>query len=44
MVTTVQTYEQIALDEPDRQWELYRGVLRDKPATTYAHNQEMWDL
>jgi Uma2 family endonuclease len=31
-------YERLALAEPDRKWELYDGVLREKPGMTYAHN------
>jgi Uma2 family endonuclease len=44
MVTTQRTCEQIALDEPDRQWELYRGVLREKPAMSFGHNSAQRNL
>src|SRR5215208_5863144 len=33
-----ETYERLALAEPDRKWELRDGVLREKPAMTAAHN------
>jgi Uma2 family endonuclease len=35
---TAEAYERLALAEPDRKWELVDGVLREKPAMTYAHN------
>lgn len=31
-------YERLALDEPDRKWELWDGLLREKPGMTFAHN------
>jgi Uma2 family endonuclease len=33
------TYDEIALEEPDRRWELHRGQLREKPAMSVTHNQ-----
>jgi Uma2 family endonuclease len=33
-----ETYERLALAEPDRKWELRDGHLREKPAMTSAHN------
>ncbi|MGI8550772.1 MAG: Uma2 family endonuclease [Dehalococcoidia bacterium] len=37
---TEQTYEEIAMREPDEQWELHRGELRSKPTDmTFEHNQ-----
>lgn len=33
-----ETYQQLALSEPDRKWELRDGVLREKPAMTIDHN------
>src|SRR3954466_6513255 len=33
-----ETYERLALAEPDRKWELRDGVLREKPGMTAAHN------
>ena len=32
-----ETYERLALAEPDRKWELRDGVLREKPGMTAAH-------
>jgi Uma2 family endonuclease len=34
-----ETYERLALAEPDRKWELRDGVLREKPGMTSAHNE-----
>jgi len=31
-------YERTALAEPDRQWELHDGVLREKPGMTFGHS------
>jgi len=33
-----ETYERLALAEPDRKWELPDGHLREKPGMTSAHN------
>ena len=33
-----ETYERLALAEPDRKWELRDGILREKPGMTAAHN------
>ncbi len=33
-----QTYLRIAADDPDRQWELHRGRLREKPGMSVEHN------
>jgi Uma2 family endonuclease len=33
-----ETYERLALAEPDRKWELRDGRLREKPAMTSSHN------
>ena len=44
MATETQTqitsaaYERLALDEPDRKWELLEGHLREKPGMTAGHN------
>src|SRR5215218_7411123 len=35
---SAEAYEQRALAEPDRKWELRDGFLREKPAMTAAHN------
>jgi Uma2 family endonuclease len=34
-----EAYEQLALAEPDRKWELRNGYLRDKPGMTASHNE-----
>lgn len=31
------TYEEIALDDPKRKWESYRGELREKPPMSWEH-------
>lgn len=36
---TNEAYERLALAEPDRNWELWDGSLRDKPGMTHAHNR-----
>jgi Uma2 family endonuclease len=33
------TYRQLALEDPDGQWELYCGKLRQKPPMTASHGQ-----
>lgn len=35
------TYERVALRDPDRQWELHHGQLREKPAMSFEHNDVM---
>jgi len=37
MATAARTYEEIALAEIDRQWELYDGTLREKPRMSIGH-------
>ncbi len=44
MLVTVQTYEEIALGDPERQWELHRGVLREKPGMSVEHNHVQREL
>ena len=39
-----QDYRELALNDPDRKWELWDGHLREKPGMTYAHNQVAYDL
>lgn len=34
-----QTFEQFALSDPDRKWEMHGGRLREKPGMTWAHGQ-----
>lgn len=41
MPITMQSFESIALEDPERNWELYRGQLREKPATSVSHNRTM---
>src|SRR5579885_1335590 len=38
MTVSVKTYEQVALEDSDEQWELICGRLRAKPPMTFAHN------
>jgi Uma2 family endonuclease len=33
-------YVALALAQPDRKWELYRGCLREKPGMSMEHNRE----
>ncbi len=33
-----EAYQRLALAEPDRKWELWNGIPREKPSTTAAHN------
>lgn len=35
------TYERVALRDPDGHWELHRGQLREKPGTSFEHNDVM---
>ncbi len=44
MSATERTYEQIALDNPDRQWELHHGLLQEKPAMSFGHNRVLRKL
>ena len=37
-------YERLALDEPDRKWELWDGHPRQKPGMTFAHNEVAAEL
>ena len=39
MPVSAATYERLALEDPEGQWELHRGRLREKPGMTFAHNQ-----
>ncbi|MHB8576986.1 MAG: Uma2 family endonuclease [Dehalococcoidia bacterium] len=38
MSVSIQTYEQVALEDDDEQWELVCGRLRKKPGMTLEHN------
>ena len=44
MSVSEQTYERVALEDPEGHWELDCGRLRSKPAMTYAHNRTTSDL
>ena len=44
MVVTTRSFEQIALAEPERQWELHHGQLREKPSLSSNHNWLMVEL
>ena len=44
MVISVTTYEQLALEDEDGQWELVCGRLRQKPGMTAQHNELMRTL
>lgn len=39
-----ETYERIALGDPDRAWELHEGRLREKPAMSWEHNEIVTEL
>lgn len=39
-----EAYERLALDEPDRKWELWDGQPREKPGMTYPHNRAAAEL
>ena len=39
-----ETYERLALAEPDRKWELWDGQPREKPGMTYPHNRATAEL
>jgi len=34
-----ESYLRLALEEPDRRWELHDGRLREKPGMSFAHNR-----
>jgi len=38
MPVTVQTFHRIMLEDPEGQWELHDGQLREKPPMSYRHN------
>lgn len=44
MSVTEQTYEQLALSDPDRRWELHQGQPREKPAMSFGHNRTLHRL
>jgi Uma2 family endonuclease len=44
MPVTVQTFEQLALEDSETKWELVCGKLREKPGMTQEHNEVAWWL
>jgi Uma2 family endonuclease len=44
MTVTAETYERLALEDPDGKWELVCGRLRQKPPMTHAHNSAEFEL
>lgn len=44
MTVTERTYEQVALEDLAGQWELHRGVLREKPPMSAGHNYALREL
>lgn len=38
MPVTEQTYQRVALEDPEGHWELHKGRLREKPAMSFQHN------
>ena len=44
MTVTERTDEEIALEDPKRKWELYRGQLRAKPPMSWEHGGEVVEL
>lgn len=44
MAVDQKTFEQFALDDPERRWEMHRGELREKPGMSIEHNDLMFYL
>src|SRR5262249_4111066 len=44
MPVCAETYERVALEDPEGQWELHDGRLVQKPPMTFDHNQIGWEL
>jgi Uma2 family endonuclease len=44
MPVTGRTYQAVALEDPEGQWELHRGRLREKPAMSFGHNRGQFEL
>ncbi|CAA9537890.1 MAG: hypothetical protein AVDCRST_MAG73-1598 [uncultured Thermomicrobiales bacterium] len=44
MPVSERTYELVALEDPEGNWELHRGRLREKPSMSYRHNRGMMYL
>jgi Uma2 family endonuclease len=43
-ITSWEAFERFVLSHPDRNWELYEGVLREKPGMSSEHNDAMFYL
>ena len=41
MSVTEQSFPQLLLEDPERQWELPGGLLREKPPMSYGHDFAM---
>jgi Uma2 family endonuclease len=41
MAISAETYERVALEDPDGRWELVCGALRQKPTMTQEHNRSV---
>ena len=41
MPVSAQTYQRVALEDPEGRWELHRGQMREKPGMSYRHNDAM---
>jgi Uma2 family endonuclease len=44
MPLSEQTFQTVALQDPEGQWELHCGRLRQKPAMSYEHNRTGYEL
>ena len=44
MVVSAETFERVALEDPEGHWELHCGRLRRKPGMTFEHNEVMHQL
>lgn len=41
---TEETYRRVAMEDPEHQWELHNGLLREKPGKEMEHNDVMFYL
>lgn len=41
MPVSAETYQRVALEDPEGRWELHRGRLREKPGMSFPHNQTL---
>ena len=44
MPVSQQTFQAVAIEDPEGHWELHRGRLREKPAMSFRHNQALFLL